>query len=281
MTLLSSMRLPHKIAIALIAFLSGCITPQREREMRNEIFNLQTRLMELERAAREKGEALSSSSEQANQRIASTSSQLDKLHRDLAKINGEIDALKIGVTTGKLPGTDPAEESIATAILDIQQRLGAIEEKQKELEEALASKSSGAKSPAKTAGKDEAGPSNKSVRAAFKAKNFQQVIESGPEVISKTKDKKVRLEMIYYLAESYFKTGKLRDSALKFNEFVDGGGSGEQLPFAKMRLGDCFRGLGDNATAKLYYEDVVKNHSRAPEAERSKQRLTEIGAKGA
>ncbi len=273
------------VTIACIGWVSvsmiACITPAREREMRNEIFNLQTRLMELERQSREKGEALSTSSEAANQRIASTSSQLEKIHRDLAKINGEIDALKIGVATGKMPGTDPAEESIGTAILEIQQRLGAIEEKQTAIESALENKS--ASKSAKSTAKDEdsGGGSAKSIRAAFKAKSYQQVIDGAPDLIAKLKDKKIKLEMMYYLAESFFKLGKLRESALKFNEFIDAGGSGDQLVFSKMRLGDSFRGLGDTATAKLYYEDIIKNHAKSAEAERAKQRLAELGGKGA
>ncbi len=272
----------HFVLIGWVAAsITSCITPAREREMRNEIFNLQTRLMELERQSREKGEALSTSSEAANQRIASTSSQLEKIHRDLAKINGEIDALKIGVATGKMPGTDPAEESIGTAILEIQQRLGSIEEKQNAIESALENK--GSSKPAKASAKDDdnSGVSAKSMRASFKAKNYQQVVDGAPDIIAKVKDKKVKLEMMYYLAESFFKLGKLRESALKFNEFIDAGGSGDQLVFSKMRLGDSFRGLGDTATAKLYYEDIVKNHAKSGEAERAKQRLAELSGKGA
>jgi TolA-binding protein len=44
-----------------------------------------------------------------------------------------------------------------------------------------------------------------------------------------------------------------------------------------MRLGDCFRHLGDNETAKLYYEELIRDFPNTDEAAKAKERLAEKG----
>jgi TolA-binding protein len=47
-----------------------------------------------------------------------------------------------------------------------------------------------------------------------------------------------------------------------------------------MRLGDCFRNLGDAGTAKIYYEELIKEFPNSNEASKAKERLAEIGGGG-
>lgn len=79
------------------------------------------------------------------------------------------------------------------------------------------------------------------------------------------------------MAESQFRVGNIQEAALKFNDFVDSKPA-SHLAEAKMRLGDCFRHLGDNATAKVYYDEVTKQFPGSPEATKAGERLGELAA---
>jgi TolA-binding protein len=253
--------------------LSSCITTEREKKMKDDIFNLQTRLMELDKNSKVKTEEIH---ENTNQKMASTSTQIDRVKIDVQKIAGEIDALKVGITTGQMPGGDPNAPSVAASIATIMTRLDEIEAKL----DAIQTKQAAAPASNKSGNSDSLA-SGKVLRAAFKDKKYSQIASDVPDFIASAKDKSYKLEATFYLAESLFKLNKTREAALRFNEFLDLGGTGDQVPYSKLRLGDCFKAIGDNSTAKLYYEDVTKNHSKSPEAEKAKKQLKEIGSKGA
>jgi TolA-binding protein len=277
-------------ALFLMTLCSSCFTPHKEREIRGQLFDVQARLLEIERHSREKGDALVTSSEAANQRIASTAAMMEKVGRDIQKLNGDVDALRVGVQTGQMPGSDPNEPSVAQTLQGIIARLEAIEAQQSDILTAIdkagasTDKSAGAaaktKKPAASESKSSALADIKAVRTAFKAKKYTQISNEVPALLAKTKEKGVRRELLYFLADSYFKLGRLREAALNFNDFIDAGASGDLLPVAKLRLGDCFRHLGEPATAKLYYEEVISEHAKSPEAATAKQRLAELN-KGA
>ena len=48
------------------------------------------------------------------------------------------------------------------------------------------------------------------------------------------------------------------------------------LAHAKLRLGDCFRHLGDKATARLCYEELMAKHTGTNEAKLAKDRLDKL-----
>jgi len=253
--------------------LSSCITTEREKKLKDDIFNLQTRLMELEKTSKVKTEEIH---ENTNQKMASASTQLDRVNRDVQKIAGEIDALKVGITTGQMPGTDPNAPSVAASIANIMTRLDEIDAKIEAIQTKQAAAPAGNKG-----GNAESLSSTKALRAAFKDKRYSQIVSDVPDHLASAKDKSYKLEATFYLAESLFKLNKSKEAALRFNEYLDLGGTGEQVPYAKLRLGDCFKAIGDNSTARLYYEDVTKNHAKAPEAEKARKQLKELGNKGA
>ena len=93
-----------KISLILpILMLAGCFTPAKERQLRDEIFNLQTRVMQLESALMDEN---TPAGEAAKRRLASTAADIEKLSSEMSRIKGELDAMKIGVTTGFMPGVE-------------------------------------------------------------------------------------------------------------------------------------------------------------------------------
>jgi TolA-binding protein len=114
------------------------------------------------------------------------------------------------------------------------------------------------------------------LKTLFDKKKYKQVVEDGPKVIKAAKGKE-KEEATFMVAESFYRMGKLRDAALQFNQYLETKPTGKHVPLANMRMGDSFRQLGDTATAKIYYEELITNYPSSEEAAKAKERLAEIG----
>ncbi len=273
-------KMQHNIPAVLGLLAAGCVTPGEKKEIKQDLFNLQTRTIQLENLLRDREADLRSTGDAANKRIASTATEMDRLQHEIQVLQGEIDALKVGVRTGALPGSNPEEESVAQTLSAIVTRLEAVEGSQAEILESL-EKLRGRKNTG-AAAKPAAGAtaSDGSIDKDFAAKNYQAVADQAPNELKATTNKSKQQKLLYYYAESLFHLKKTRDAALKFNEYLESGGT-KYAAQAKLRLGDCFVSLGDSATAKLYYEELVKEFPGTAEAKRAQQALGKLGAKGA
>ena len=267
------------LAVFFLMTVSGCITPSEKKNMQGDIFNVQTRLLTLEQQLTENKSEVKTTGDSASKRIASAKADMDKIQSELQRIHGDIDTLRVGVVTGQLPGTDPEKEgSVAATLNALSARIEAIEAAQEDLLDAI-KKSGGSKHTAdKKADKHKVGGVDE-LQQAFDDKHFKQVVDEAPKFVKESKGIE-REQARFLLAESYFKLGKMRDAALKFNELVDSKPSGKYLPASKMRIGDCFKSLGDESTARLYYEETIKDYPKSEEAAKAKERLAELGKGG-
>ncbi len=252
--------------------LSACVTPAEERQIRNDISGLQARMLEMENAMSETGRSISNRS---NQHAASTNTRLDKIERDLQRIKGDIDALRVGVITGQMPGISSENEgSVAQSLELMRERLQTLEDEQKRVLEAIDQANKSSKKKAKRQAQNKVN-NLKDMRRAFRDKRYAHVVESGSQVVRKQKQDADKQEALYILAESLYKMGRLRDAALRFNEYLEAKPS-KHLAHAKMRMGDCFRHMGDKETAKIYYEELLSKHKGSDEAEKAKDRLAKL-----
>lgn len=257
--------------ILLIGAVS-CVTPAEERQIRDDIAGLQARMLDMENAVNETGRSISNRS---NQHAASTNTRLDKIERDLQRIKGDIDTLRVGVITGQMPGISSENEgSVAQSLELIRERLQVVEEEQKRVIEAIDKANKGTKKNAKRTDRNKV--SNlKEMRRAFDEKRYAHVADSGAQVVRKQKKQSNKQQALYLFAESLYKLGRLRDAALRFNEYLELKPS-EHVAHAKMRMGDCFRHLGDKDTARIYYEELLSKHQDSDEAEKAKDRLAKL-----
>ena len=259
--------------MSLCLGISSCITPSEKRVMKDDIYSVQMRLLNLERLLADTSKDAKNSGESATKRIASTQAELERMSRELQVVHGEIDALKVGVTTGQLPGADAStqEHSVARNLTKLTERIGAVESAQEDLIEALKKagvKGGKKKDPRKTA-TDVA-----ELQKAFDEKHFKQVLEEGSK-LPKPASGDEQEQLQFLLAESQFRLGNIKDAALKFNDFVDSKPSPKYLGTAKLRLGDCFRHLGDVATSNVFYEELIKEFPSSDEAAKARERLAE------
>ena len=107
-------------ALTALILLSSCITPSEKDRMNADIFDLKTKLFTME------GQVQGQNSQSAVQgkTLATSHSRLDKMEFILQKIQGDVDALRIGVVTGQMPGADPDQEgSIANSISELMEEM--------------------------------------------------------------------------------------------------------------------------------------------------------------
>ena len=266
------------LVLLVTCYLSSCLTPNKERQLNADIYNLQQRTFELEKRLLEKNDTQIKTSETTKKKIASTTTTLEKYEIEIQKLKGDIDALKVGVRTGQIPGEEVEEGTLIYTINDILSRLENVEEAQAELLTAIRGDKKNKKSSKKT--------SNTSVKnlaeleKLFDRKLYPKVVKEAPTLVKKTKKKSSKERIKFLQAESLYKLGKLRDAALQFNEFLDSKPSKEHTAHAKLRMGDCFRHLGDTATSRVYYSELIEEFPDSDQAELAEKRLEKLKKRG-
>ncbi len=266
------------LGVAVCFTLAGCITPAEERQLKDDIYTLQTRLMAMEGQVSNQGKEFTA---QSGRTEASMATRLDKLAIEIQRIKGDIDVLRVGITTGQLPGADGMQETSAQKnMTDVLARIDAIEENQNKIIAAI-DKAIETKKPEKKS-KDndkkegaEKLKSFKDLKSAFDDKNYKSVSESGDKIVEGIKQKKTKQEALFMLAESHYKSGRVRDAALRYNDYLESKPS-ENLSFSLLRMGDCFKQLGDTETAKIYYQELIQKHGKSEEAKQAKEKLSKL-----
>lgn len=273
------------LTCGVLVSLTACVTPAEEQQFRDDIFGLQTRVLQMENQLSAQGKEINTAT---SRQEASVSTRLDKIAIELQRIKGDIDALRIGVTTGQLPGTDPDQEgSVAKTLSELSERMAAVEDNQNKIlgviDKSVEATKKGSKKDEKGKEKSTKGSDKKSagmknlddMRTAFDKKKFKAIVEEGEKVLSGLKSKKDKQEATYILAESLFKSGDIREAALKYNEFIESKPK-ENMSHALLRMGDCFKHLGDAETAKIYYQELIQKFSNTVEAKQAKDKLAKL-----
>lgn len=267
-----------------LSFLTSCMTFKAEKEMRDDIFKLQTRLLEVEGNLEKDQEGMSQKTTTATRGVASVSASVDALEREIQRLKGEVDTLKYALSNGSMPGGgDENEQSIFSKVTTIEERIGKIEQTQKDILDLVSKKkfsSNSKKAGSKYALKNQNGLATLSqARKAFKDRKYAYLKRDVPELRKKMTKKSSVFELDYMYAESLFKLGSIKDAVLKYNDLIDSNPPSKYLLPAKMRMGDCYRYLGEAEMATIYYEEVVAEYPKSNEAAKAKERLVGLKKK--
>ncbi len=88
------------------------------------------------------------------------------------------------------------------------------------------------------------------------------------------------MELIrYYYSESLFRVGNVREAAISFSELLKKENLGDLGPKVRLRMGDCFRNLGDKKTAEAYYKLLIEKFPQSHESELAKKQIKKLEAK--
>lgn len=265
------------MASAFIIFgFTGCMSVSDGRTLRQDLFESNTRILAMEKQLQNQSVQTEDSGKKASMRIANSTTKIDRLERDLRNIRGEVDTLRVGVVTGQMPGQTEGQGSIAETLQMLQERLVKLEETQAEVLNMLQKKNKKKRSN-NSNGKLKKLPDFK---AAFEKQQHKTVIKDIEAAIKKANGKE-KQELKYIQAESLFKLGSIREAALKFNQFSESYSSDSRMHHIQMRMGDCFRQLGDSDTAKIYYQEVIDKYPDTDSAKTSTTRLDRLKEKSA
>ena len=243
----------------------------------NDIASLKSRMMQLENTLNSGKTTFTEKSDLDSKNILAISSSIEEINVQLQKINGDLDYIKTAIklssdseSEGDSSNFTDGSTPIGEVVASLNQKVNSLEESHSALMETLKSQlgsSSSSKSEKVTL------KSATDVQHAYNQKKYSAIIDEAPGLYKKAKTKQEKGDILYYLAESLFKQGQLNESALKFNELIE---IKQKVTTAKLRLGDVFYKLGDKSTAKLYYQDLLDNHSKSKEARTAKEKLDTI-----
>ncbi len=257
------------ILFLLPGLTTSCITPMQKREMSDDIHTLKEHVATLQAALNEGRTHTQASGEVQQRNLASISADNERLNQEIKRMKGEIDTLRVGVSMGQLPGQEiPPDGSIAAKLADVQARLDAMDSRITDLQTASAS-------PSKSSNKRKESSVNAdtdSIRKAFERKHYNEVIEDAPAVLKKLKGKDREAVLSHY-GESLMKTNRNKEAALQFNEILESKPNDKISAYAKLKLADCFKAMGDKETSKLFYEEILSKYPESPEAAKAKKAL--------
>jgi tetratricopeptide (TPR) repeat protein len=248
--------------------------------MQKDLDTVKSRMLELDAKLQQEVKEAENTGKNANLNIASTSTRIEKLTSDIQRIKGDIDVLRVGVTTGKLPGVeDEQEDSVGKTLSDLMARIEALEDAQKEMLTALKKMGQPSKSDAKAQNpKSEAETlvGIRDFRKAFDDKKYTQILKDVEPAIKRNSGN-VKNELLYFEFESLYQLGRWQDSALKLDGFLKASPPANLKLKAQLRLGDCFRKLGDKDTAKIFYQELIDNSPKSAEGKDAAKWLKTLG----
>jgi TolA-binding protein len=265
------------LLLAALSFMSvGCF---RDDELRKELFTANTRILALENEFQDK--------HQMNSRQqVSASSRVSQMQDELAKLRGEVDRLQVGIQKGEVPGLDDHEPSIAKQVAAIheqlkdvdlhklQERMIALEKAQTEMLSLLEKMDK--KKLTKPHNKRAALQNTKGFEHAFHNKQFKDIVDEAPTVLSGKIAHKEAESIRYFYSESLYRLGNMREAAVSFAELLEQDLRAELAPKVRLRMGDCFRNLGDKKTAIAYYKLLVEKFPKATESEEARKHLKKL-----
>ena len=282
----------------ILCFSTACQTSKIER-LQDQLFTLQIRLLQLEKDTGTNFNKTILSGKKVQKQSANIMTKIDEIYSYRQELLGEIDLLKQAINTGELPGekhqNSPASrlkqlDSRVQHLEDFQSvhaytksRLDNLSKKIKDLEKTqtnvLNLLSQLEKKETNTTKKTRADLKKiDEFESAFSKKHYLYIAEDAPKLLKNKKNKHlIKLKFLY--AESLFKLGRITDAALTFNELLEQKDNTARLPKIRLRMGDCFRLLGDTKAALVYYKELVEQHPEAKETSYAKKYIPRLEKK--
>ncbi len=80
-------------------------------------------------------------------------------------------------------------------------------------------------------------------------------------------------ELRYRIGEAWLNEGKYRQAARAFRDVTDRHASSEWAPWALLRSGECFEGMGHADDARVFYQSILQSYPSSEAAAQAKKRL--------
>ena len=259
--------------------LSSCVSLQQKREQDEKIFAMQTHMIQLEDSMATGRSTDRKVGENRNKTLTAAASDLERMGNEIKRMRGDLDAVKIGVETGQMPGQElPPEGSVATRLADIVARLSTLETRVQEQSTSANSTQNLTPPSAKKEGAQAIDHADLgTLKIAYDRKRYKEVAEDAPKLLRNAKGRERQSELMMY-GESLLKLNRPKEAALQFNDLVELKPEDKLMAVAKLRLGDSFKAMGEHETSQLYYQEVIEKHPGTSEAKLAKKALKSLNS---
>lgn len=98
------------LLLACVVLTSACATRAKHAALESDLFVLKKRMLDIEHSIDTTRKEQDTKSTSGNKRIAGVQGRLDAIETKLQKMTGLLDAVKVGVITGRYPGLSAEHE---------------------------------------------------------------------------------------------------------------------------------------------------------------------------
>lgn len=300
------MKKPSQVTFILslmltLLMLSACQTKSQIEERDRRIFALQTRLLKLEKHFWKENQAASKSGENISMSLAESQNQQEEVLREFQSIKGELETLRHFTGLNKLNPDQVEPMGVAKRLTSLENKIPRLSQAESRLDqldkmqndilnklEELVNMQASLKKASSALAASRATSSPKRNRAqlsslkdtekAYNEKRYLHVVEDIQHLKNKAK-KQDHFEISYLHAQSLFKLGRISDAALAFDELLKSKEIAKKASKVYLRLGDCFRLLGDKKLARIYYEELLSKYPSSAEVSLAEQYLDKLKTK--
>jgi TolA-binding protein len=120
-------------------------------------------------------------------------------------------------------------------------------------------------------------PSYEAAKELFDAGQFEEAAEEAKGVVrAKGRGASDSKKSQFLLAEAYFAAKDFGAAALEFSEFKKAYAKDPNVANATLRQAQCFRNLGKEKEAKLFYQELIEKFPKSPAAGQAKKELKKL-----
>ena len=293
-------RSSHLILLSVLLFSHLACQTKEDLERDRKIFSLQTRILQLEKIFHKENKSTQKTGKTLSLGLAESKVRQEEVWETLQSLKGELQTLRHFTGANELSPESLSSQNLDKRFLSIEKKienLAEVKEKintldktqndilknmenlvklaaslKKEVKAQLAASLKKEKKKTRTKMSSLA-----SYEKAFKEKRYLHVVEDYSSLSAKTKaSNKARFGYLH--AESLFKLGRISAAALSFDELLKEKNTGKKTSKIYLRLGDCFRLLGEKKTALIYYEELLEKYPKSKEVNLAKDYLKKLKA---
>ncbi|MFH2011181.1 MAG: tol-pal system protein YbgF [Pseudomonadota bacterium] len=296
------------VSVSLIFFLNGCASNKDVVRLQYDLHNLNSQITalkkDIEKFTKQSSDLLKNNEEKIQgieQRIveieANIKESINPVRKNQAETGARIDNLQIELRSlgGKLEEygylldeQNKGDKAYESKLLTIEAKLSAFEKRLLFLESFFGSndKPSAEETPPK---EDTSSQSEGKETTEVQKPDSKELYEKAYDYFKKGDIDTARVEFRkylkvfpdteysdnaqYWIAESFFIEKKYKQSILEFEEVLRKYPKGNKAPTALLKQGLAFYKLGDNNSAKLLFQKVIKDHPDSNEAKLAKKEL--------
>lgn len=252
--------------LLLIGLLAGCVNPQQQQKVEQDLAEMKRRLAESEKTVVALQKDVSSGD---NQQLAGLSRSQADLKADFDSFRNEV----LGMHGGVEEQTARQQQFKAelTALRD------ELHFKVKALEERLAKLEAGPVNTAVVVSSSASGPEELYAQGLEDIRNggdFAAGREKLQKFLQQNPKHHLAVNATYWIGEAWYGEKKYENAILQFQDVVEKYGDEPKVASALLKQGLAFQALNDNGNAKVIWGKLIERFPDSPEAKKAKELIS-------